>query len=112
MSRKKRSQTPEWQWEQALIDAYYDHRWRQVLEPLYEKFQRWKGGEFTHADMDRAIHEAHKEGQEVYRFFTEKRSWLVSLIQLDREWFEPWVTDHPPPPGVELVPPSAWGYEE
>lgn len=40
MSRKKRRQTPEWQWEQALIDAYYDHRWRQVLDPLYEKFQR------------------------------------------------------------------------
>ena len=25
MNRKKRRETPEWQWEQALIDDYYDH---------------------------------------------------------------------------------------
>jgi len=34
MSRKKRRQRPEWKWEQALIDAYYDYRWRQMLNPL------------------------------------------------------------------------------
>ena len=30
MSHNKRSQTPEHQWEQALLDAYHDYRWRQV----------------------------------------------------------------------------------
>jgi len=105
MSRKKRRQTPEWQWEQALIDAYYDYRWHQVLDPLYEKFQRWKAGELTHADMDQAIHETHKKNQELYRLFTQKRSFLIGLIQLD-EWFDEWVANNPPPPGVRLVPPS------
>jgi hypothetical protein len=104
MSCKKR-RTPEWQWEQALIDAYYDHRWRQVLDPLYEKLQRWKVGELTHADVDRAIHETHKQNRELYRLFRESRSFLVGLIQWDRDWFDGWVADNPPPPGVELVPP-------
>ena len=106
MSRKERRQTtPEWQWEQALIDAYHDCLWRQVLEPLYEKFQRWKTGELTHNDMDRAIHEVHKQNQEIYKFFTQKRSFLVRLIRWDWEWFESWLADHPPPPGIELAPP-------
>jgi hypothetical protein len=92
------------QWEQALIDDYYDYRWREILEPLYEKFQRWEAGELDHADMDRAIHETHKQTQKVYSLFMERRSWLVGMIQWDREWFEAWVKDHEPPPGVELVP--------
>ena len=29
MSQKRRRDTPEWAWEQALIDAYYDYRWHQ-----------------------------------------------------------------------------------
>jgi hypothetical protein len=102
--RKKRGQAPEREWEQALIDAYYDHRWHQVLDPLYEKLQRWKVGELTHADMDRAIHEAHKQDQDLYILFMQDRSLLVGLIQHDRAWFKSWVADHPPPPGVELVP--------
>ncbi len=58
MAHKKRSRTPQtpgYQWEQALLDAYYDYRWRQVLEPLYQKFQQWKAGELDHMDMDEAI---------------------------------------------------------
>jgi hypothetical protein len=102
--RKKRGQAPEREWEQALIDAYYDHRWHQALDPLYEKLQRWKVAELTHADMDRAIHEAHKQDQDLYILFMQDRSLLVGLIQHDRAWFKSWVADHPPPPGVELVP--------
>ena len=113
MSRKKRRQTtPEWQWEQALIDAYHDCLWRQVLEPLYEKFQHWKAGELTHDDMDGAIHKVHKQTQETYKFFTQKRSMVVFLIQRDREWFESWVADHPPPPGIELAPPPVRPFRE
>lgn len=47
--------------------------------------------------MDQAIHQAHTQAQEVYRLFGEKRAWLVQAIQFDRDWFEPWVADHPPP---------------
>jgi hypothetical protein len=101
---KQRQQTSGREWEQALIDAYYDYRWRQVLDPLYEQFQRWKAGELTHADMDRAIHETHKQNQDLYRLFRENRRLLVGLIQWDRAWFDGWVADNPPPSGVELVP--------
>jgi hypothetical protein len=107
MSRKKRRQTPEYKWEQALIDDYYDHRWRQVLNPLYEKFKRWEAGELQHHDMDQAIHETHKQNQELYRLFRESRSFLVGLIQWDEEWFDEWVMDHPPPQGIEPMPPRA-----
>jgi len=102
MDHKKRTQTPEYQWEQALLDAYYDHHWRQVLEPLYQKFQQWKASELDHMDMDEAIHQTHKQTQEVYVFFTQKRNLLVRVIQLDEAWFLTWVKDNPPPVGYPL----------
>jgi hypothetical protein len=98
MSRRQR-QTPEQRWKQALIEAYYDYRWHQVLDPLYEQMQRWKAGELTHADIDRAIHETHKQSQKLFTLFSERRDRLVALIQWDHEWFEPWVAEHPPPSG-------------
>jgi hypothetical protein len=105
MNRRKRRETPEWKWEQALIDDYYDYRWHEALDPLYGKFKRWEAGELTHEDMDQAIHETHKDNQIVYRLFAgEKRSSLVRLIQVDRTWFKAWVAVNPPPPGIELVP--------
>jgi hypothetical protein len=112
MSRKKRRETPEWQWEEALIEAYHDLRWREVLEPLYEKFQRWKAGELDHDDMDHAIHETHKQTQEVYKFFIQRKALLIKFIQWDDEWFEAWAKDHPPPPGIQLAPPPPWASEE
>jgi len=102
MTHKKRTQTPEYQWEQSLLDAYYDYRWRQVLDPLYEKFKLWKAGALGHMDMDQAVHQTHKKTQEVYVFFTQKRDWLVRVIQLDEEWFQAWVKDNPPPEGYTL----------
>ena len=104
MSRKKRRETPEYKWEQALLDDYYDYRWRQVLNPLYEKFKRWEAGELAHWEMDQAIHETHKETQHLYSLFTEKRSLLVGMIQWDEEWFAQWIVDHPPPAGIQLMP--------
>jgi predicted CopG family antitoxin len=51
ISRKKHTQTPEYQWDQALLDAYNDYSWRQVLDPLYQKFQQWKAGEMDHTEV-------------------------------------------------------------
>jgi hypothetical protein len=85
-----------------LLDAYYDHRWREVPEPRYQKSQQWKAGELDHMDMSEAIHLTHKLTQEVYAFFTEKRDWLVRLIQLNEAWFKAWVKDNPPPEGYLL----------
>lgn len=96
--------SPEREWQQQLIDDYYDYRWKQLLEPLYEDFQRWKAGERSHAEMDQAIHAAHKESQHLYSLFSEGRESLASMIQMDRDWFEPWLAVHSAPPGVQLIP--------
>lgn len=102
MSHKKRTQTPEYRWEQSLINAYQDYRWRQVLEPLYQKFQQWKAGELDHLDLDEAIHQTHQRSQEVYNVFTLKRDILRRAIQLEEDWFQAWVKDNPPPAGYKL----------
>ncbi len=96
-----KSPTSKREWEQAVIDAYYNHRWRQILEPLSEKFRRWEAGGLEHADMDQAIHEAHKQTQKVYSLFLEKRETLAAMIQWDHEWFVPWARERGYP--LELV---------
>jgi hypothetical protein len=106
MSRKSKRKSPQWQWEQQLIDDYYDFACHIVLDPLYEKFQRWKAGELHHDDISEAIHEVHKQNQKLWSFFTNRREVLVFLIEADEEWFLPWMADHPPPPGVEVREPS------
>ena len=64
----------------------------------------WKAEVVFHEDIDLAIHETHQQNQRVYRFFTQSRRLQVREIQWDREWFEPWAADHPPPAGIELAP--------
>lgn len=105
MSHKKKRNTPQWQWEEALLEAYYDHRWHQVLDPLYEQMQRWKDGELQHEDIDQAVHQTHKQTRELYNLFTQKRDFLVLIAQVDQEWFQPWLTQHPAPPDVSLYQP-------
>lgn len=102
MSRKQRH-SPEWQWERALIDAYADHRWHQLLDPLHDQLHRWERGELTHDELDQAIHQTHKETQRLYTLFTERRVLLVHMTQWNQEWFDVWVAQHPPPPTVTLV---------
>ena len=103
MSRKRRN-SPEWQWEQALIDAYVDYRWHQLLDPLHAQLHRWEQGELTHDDLDQAIHKTHKETQRLYGLFTERRELLVRMIQWDEEWFASWLAEHPAPPTITLAP--------
>jgi hypothetical protein len=50
-----------------------------------------------HADLDRAIHETHKQSQQLYGLFTQSRNWLVRAIQFDEDWYPRWVKDHPAP---------------
>ena len=52
--------------------------------------------------MDEAIHQTHKQTQELYGVFTLKREILICAIQLNEEWFQAWVKDTPPPAGYKL----------
>ena len=95
MSPKKQSAL--YQWEQEMIDAYYDYQWHLALDPLYEQSQRWKAGELTHNDMDNTIHKTHKSCRDVYNLFTTKRDLLVRIIQFNEDWFPQWAQGHPQP---------------
>ena len=83
-----------------MLDECYAYHWRHVLDPLCQKFQQWKAGELD--PMDEAIHQTHKQTREVYVFFTQKRDWLVRVIQFDETWFQAWVKDNPPLAGYRL----------
>jgi len=93
-------------WEERMIADYYDYRWRDVIEPLCERLQRWKDGDLSHAEMEEVLEEVHRRVCEVRSLFGQRQDRLVMLIQwLDREWFQSWVTAHAPPEGVRLAPP-------
>ena len=97
MSRRRRQPQPQRQWEAALLAAYEDYRWRQVLGP--------RAGARSHWEIDQVLHETHRETQRLSSFFSQSRAWLVQLSQLDRAWCDGWVAEHPPPPGVLVDPP-------
>jgi hypothetical protein len=105
MSHKKKHKTPQWQWEETLLAAYYDHRWHQVLDPLYQQMQCWKRGELHHEDIDQAVHQTHNQTRELYGLFTQKRDFLILIAQIDQEWFQPWLAQHPAPSDTSLYQP-------
>jgi hypothetical protein len=39
--------------------GHHNSRWREVLEPLEQKFQQQNAGDLDHMDMDKAIHQTH-----------------------------------------------------
>ena len=90
------------EYQQALIDAYYDMWMHSILGPLYEAFQQWKRGDLQHSELTELIHRVHRENQKVYTFFTQSRTSIIDCIKMDRAWFENWKAAHPPPPGIEL----------
>lgn len=91
-----------WQWQQQLINDYYDYRWRKVAEPLCETFRRWKEGELPHSALDKAIEEAYRSRCTLCDIFSQRPDRAVALIQiLDPEWFEAWVKEHRMPRGEQ-----------
>jgi len=102
MSQKRRRDTPEWVWEQALIDAYYDHRWHEVLDPLAAAVRRWEAGDLDHADLARVAMRVRKEVSPLDYVFGQKREMLVRMIEFDEEWSGPWIAAHPRPDRPEM----------
>jgi hypothetical protein len=96
-------------WEEQLMEAYWDHRWRKIMEPLCEAFQRWKAGDIGHEDVNSAIDEAYKEKCLINNLVTYRPDRAAAVIQWwDREWFLAWIEENRPPADVELasVPPD------
>jgi len=97
MSQKRWRDTPEWAWEQALIDAYDDYRWHEVLDPLTAAVRRWEAGELDHVDLARAAGRIRKQMSPIDYVFSQKREMLVRMIEFDEEWSGPWIAAHPRP---------------
>ncbi|MFC2030697.1 hypothetical protein ACFLWA_08230 [Chloroflexota bacterium] len=90
-------------WEKELTDAYWDYRWREIMEPLCTTFQAWKAGELGHDDVSEAIDAAYKEKCMVNSLLSYRPDRAAAVIQWwDREWFEAWLEDNRLPAGVEL----------
>ncbi len=75
------------EYQQALIDDYYDLWMHQILDPLYEAFQQWKRGDLEHSRLTELIHKVHRENQKVYSFFTQSRDSIIGCIKMDHDWF-------------------------
>jgi hypothetical protein len=91
------------QWEERMVEDYYDYRCQLLLDPLYEDFQQWKEGALSHESMFDAIQRIHRENRERYNFFAIKREELARRIQED-PWFEQWLASHPAPEGADVLP--------
>ncbi|MBM3120269.1 MAG: hypothetical protein FJ006_12135 [Chloroflexi bacterium] len=97
----KGQKKPLREYQQSMIDAYYDSWMKEMLEPLYEAFQQWKRGDLKHDELTELIHKVHRENQKGYSFFTQGRSHIIACIKMDSDWFPEWLRNNPPPPGVE-----------
>jgi len=92
-------------WEQAMTEAYWDYRWRQIMEPLCDTFQRWKAGKLGHADVDQAIDAAYKEKCLINSLLAHRADRASAVIQWwDREWFLAWIEENRPPADVKVQP--------
>ena len=96
-------------WEEQLTDAYWDYRWRKIMEPLCDTFQSWKAGDLGDEDVNAAIDEAYKEKCLIHNLVTYRPDRAAAVIQWwDREWFLAWIEENRPPADVQLqsVPPE------
>lgn len=90
------------QYQQSLIDAYYDTWMKEMLEPLYEAFQQWKRCDLKHDELTELSHKVHQENQKAFSFFTQGRNQIIACIKMDGDWFPGLLRNNPLPPGVEL----------
>ncbi|MGD8624211.1 MAG: hypothetical protein PVF47_04480 [Anaerolineae bacterium] len=92
-------------WEQEIKEAYCDYRWRQIMEPLCDVFQKWKAGEIGHEQVDEAIDEAYKEKITVNSLMAQRQDRAAGLIRCwDPEWFRSWVDEHQAPLQIDTEP--------
>ena len=99
MTPKKR--TPLYEWECEMIAAFHDYRWKQLFEPLHEKFQAWKAGTIAHDELNEALNDSYKERRDLDRLFYEKHDWLARIIPLNENWYPDWLSAHPKPEGAQ-----------
>lgn len=99
----RESSSSQW-WEERLVADYREHRWRQLMEPMCRRMEKWKAGELTSAEIEQAFEECYQKITELRHILNQRSDRAALLIQvLDREWFEEWIREHTPPPGAPVV---------
>ena len=88
-------------WEQRMIDAYYDYSWRRMLEPPCETFKAWKADKIGYAEVNQAIEGVYREKCALNNLVSQRYDRTACLIQVwDREWFDAWIKEHRPSAGA------------
>jgi len=99
----RESSSSQW-WEERLVADYREYRWRQLLEPMCRRMEKWKAGELTSAEIEQAFEECYQKITELRHILNQRSDRAALLIQvLDREWFQEWIREHTPPPGAPGV---------
>jgi len=100
-------------WEEKLTDAYWDYRWRQIMDPLCDAFQGWKAGKLSHGDVDAAIDKAYKEKCMINSLLGQRPDRSAAIIHWwSPEWFDAWIEKNRPPVDVDLGTPPPRNSEE
>jgi len=69
--------------ERKFIATYYDKRMRELLDPLYDDFQKWKRGDLSHEELSDRIHELHKGIKKGNSLLCQNREFLLNLIECE-----------------------------
>lgn len=89
-------------WEEALVAAYGDHHWHEIMDPLCEIFQRWKGGQADNAKVDRVLDTAYRQKCALESLLGQRADRAAAIIEVtDREWFLSWIEEHRPQSGAK-----------
>jgi len=99
---KKKQNSPEDKWEEELLGAFYDYRWHEVLDPLYNKMQLWKADQLDHEIILGDIERVQKELKEANQLLRFNRKFVLSIVMATEDFFKPWIAGHPVPPGVVI----------
>ena len=67
-------------WDENIANANWDDRWRHIVDPLCDTFQRWKAGELDHRGVDWAIGAAYRDKCPINNLFTHWPDRAVAVI--------------------------------
>lgn len=71
------------EYQQSMIDAYYDLKMHELLDPLYDAFLLWRKVSLTHDELNELIHKAHRKNQRLWGFLRKRRAqWFPASNQM------------------------------
>jgi len=84
-------------WRREMIDAYYEERIREILQPVAGAAHAWEAGDLSSSGFLDEIFTAQRAARSFNGGFVGGHDILEGLIRADERWFATWVQDHPQP---------------